>query len=117
VSRWRRRPLPWALCLLVLLSAPAAAQATYSDAKLDAFVRAAITVEKLLDQWIPRIDNAASDAEADHLRAQATHALFTAVEQTDGITLDEYQAINDASRSDPDLTARIAKIYRARTSE
>jgi len=102
---------------LLLFSVAAAAQTVYSDDKLDAFVRAAIAVEALLDQWIPRIENAGSDAEADRLRGQATQALFKAVERTEGITLAEYQEINEISRNDPDLTARIAKLYRARTGQ
>lgn len=107
----------WALSLLLLVAAPAAAQSGYSDDKLDAFVRAAIAVESLLDQWIPRIEAARDDAEADHLRGQATQALFKAIERTDGITLAEYQEINEVSRNDPDLTARIATFYRARTGQ
>jgi hypothetical protein len=103
--------------VLLLLAAPAVAQIAYSDDKLDAFVRAAIAVEALLDQWIPRIEGAGSEAEADRLRGEATQALFKAIERTEGISLAEYEEINEVSRSDPDLTARIAKLYRARTGE
>lgn len=103
--------------MLLFGTAPAVAQSDYSDDKLDAFVRAAIAVETLLDRWIPRIESADSEAEADRLRGEASQALFTAIERTEGITLAEYQEINEVSRNDPDLTARIAAFYRARTGQ
>ncbi len=92
------------------ITGPAAAQTAYSDAKLQAFVTAALAVDDLVKTWAPRIDSAGSQEKADQLRTQANTELIGAVEQTDGISLDEYRQIVRDAGQDADLSARIQKI-------
>lgn len=95
----------------------AAAQAGYSDAKLDAFVTAALAVDDLVKTWAPRIDNADSQEKADQLRTQANTELIDAVEGTDGISLDEYRQIVRDAGQDADLSARIQKIVEEKSAD
>ena len=94
-----------------------AAQAAYSDAKLDAFVTAALAVDDLVKTWAPRIDNADSQEKADQLRTQANTELIDAVESTDGISLDEYRQIVRDAGQDADLSARIQKIVEEKAAD
>lgn len=99
------------------LSGPVAAQATYTDQKLEAFVTAALAVDDLVKTWAPRIDSAGSQEKADELRTQANTELIGAVERTDGISLDEYRQIVRAAGQDADLSARIQQIVEQKSVE
>lgn len=119
------RPLAWvrarALAAFVAVMAATAfvapAQAEYSRAQLEAFVTAAITVETLAEQWIPRIKDAESEEAAAVLRSQAKDQVQDAINGIDGISVDQYKAINEAARQDKKLAERIVEIYRGKTVE
>jgi hypothetical protein len=108
-----------ALCALVVLLSfataemkPAMAQTDFDDKKLAAFIDTAIVVNKLIDDWIDRINGAASKEHADRLAEQANSEVIAAIERAPGITLDEYTRINKATQDDPDLVARMERIFR-----
>jgi hypothetical protein len=92
-------------------------QTEVSDAKLESFVVAAVAVNKLMEEWSPRIQEAQNENEANTLRQQAQSEFVEAVEQTEGITLDEYQMIGQAAQQDPALNARIQKIYQTKIQQ
>lgn len=106
-----------ALCLALVFIAPATesawAQSAYSDAKLESFVKAAIQVENLMREYKPRVEGAESPQRADNLRAEAKARMEAVIEQTPGITLDEYGRILVAADTDQALHDRIDTIYRA----
>lgn len=111
-----------ALCALLLaavvglgLTATARAQDQFPDAKLDSFISAAIKVEELIMEWSPKIEGAADEGAAQEMRQQANADLEQAIEQTDGISIAEYQEISQAARSDPQLSARLKEIYETQT--
>jgi hypothetical protein len=54
---------------------------------------------------------------AEELRDQANAELASAIEQTDGITVEEYREISQAVRGDPDLAARVTEIYQERAGQ
>ncbi|MEQ8964497.1 MAG: DUF4168 domain-containing protein [Azospirillaceae bacterium] len=84
-----------------------------SDAKLESYVVAAIDVTRLIEQWQPRLQSAreAGDTEAfTSLRDQANDQLTTAVEDAEGISIEEYQAITAAARQDRELLDRIRSM-------
>jgi hypothetical protein len=100
-----------ALSLVYLpIGTPQAAQ-QYEQAKLESFVTAAIAVNQLVEQWTPRIQGAQNETEAAQLRAQANHELVAAIQQSNGISVEEYRQISEAAQSDPTLMARITEIY------
>jgi hypothetical protein len=92
-------------------------QTEVPDAKLESFVVAALAVNDLMEEWSPRIEGAQNEDEANTLRQQAQSEFVAAVEQTEGITLDEYQTIGQAAQQDPDLNARIQEIYQTKVKE
>lgn len=92
---------------------PLRAQSDVPDAKLESFVVAAISVQDLIEQWSPRIQGAQSEEEAASMREQANVELAEAIEQTEGMTVEEYQQIGEQAQQDPELNARIQEIYEA----
>ena len=98
-----------------ILAGPLYAQApAISDAKIDAFVTAALKVEQLVKKWTPQISNATSPEQADQMRQQANTELAAAVNQTDGISVQEYMDIGKSAQSNPELASRIEKVFVAR---
>jgi hypothetical protein len=51
------------------------------------------------------------------LTQQANAEIEAAVEKTGGITVEEYKQIAQAAQADPELTARIEKIFRDQTQQ
>lgn len=104
------------LCGAVVAGAAdfARAQNQFGEAKLEAFVTAAVTVEKLVQRWVPQINGAQSKEQSEKLQQQARAEVLAAIEETDGITLQEYQQIGEAIRNDPALSARLEKMFLAK---
>jgi hypothetical protein len=100
------------VALSLTLSAAGAAQAQeqYDQEKLESFVVAALEVNRLVEQWTPRIQAAPSETEAAEMREQANSQLVEAINQSSDITVDEYREISAAAQSDPALMARISEI-------
>ena len=102
-----------AACLMLALGAPLRAEDQYTDAKLKSFVVAAVEVNRLIVFWSPKIEGAETEDERAELAQTANAQLVQAVEGTEGITLDEYNAIAQAARADQDLSSRIRTIAQA----
>jgi hypothetical protein len=96
---------------------PASAESKVSDAKLQAFVAATVSASKVIEQWTPRLVSAESHAVAEDLLAEAHADLVAAIKGTGGITLQEFQEISQAARTDPALSARIEEILHRRSSQ
>jgi hypothetical protein len=109
------KTLVLAMFLGGVLGGPLYAQApAFSDAKIDAFVTAALKVEQLAKKWAPQISNAATPEQAEQLRQQANAELAAAVNQTEGISVQEYMNIGKTAQGDPQLASRIEKVFVAR---
>jgi hypothetical protein len=100
------------LAVLVLTGARASvAQEAFTDAKLHSFASAVIAVNVVVERWKPQIQAASSEADKQQMEQQATKELRAAVEGTDGMSVEEYQAIVQAAQGDPQLMARIDKVF------
>ena len=84
--------------------APPAAE--YGEEELRAFAQASLEVQQLNDQWMPRLAEAESQEEAEQLRDEATSEMAEAV-RDEGLSLEEYNAIYDQARQDPELAGEI----------
>jgi hypothetical protein len=106
-----------ALAFALATSVPvwAQAQPEFTDQQLEQFVVAAIAVDEVIREWNPRIQAAEDDAHAAQLREQANSELVEVITRTNGITIEQYQQIGRAAQADPDLAARINKIYQAKS--
>ena len=102
-----------ALTLALAPLAGAFAQAEFEEAKLESFVTAAIAVNDLIEQWGPRIEQAEDEQQAAQLREQANAEMVTAIDQTEGISVEEYQTIVQAARNDPQLSGQLQQMFEA----
>jgi hypothetical protein len=115
-----------ALCLTLFLGlvmagamgSPASAQTNagpnFSDAKLNAFIDAAKKIDGLIATWNPKIAAAKTTEEKQKLMVQANSEATKVVENTKGISVEEYAQIGAAAQQDPQLAARLDKIYQSR---
>ena len=78
---------------------------------------AVIKVDRLIDQWTPKIQSAENRDQAAALNKQANDELKQAIEETDGISVPEYQQISEALRNDPDLLTRMQKAYKEKKAQ
>ena len=95
----------------MLFAAQVAAQTEISDAKLQTFAQASFQVNKIIDFWMPQINAAKTEDEANGLADKGDSAIKAAIINTEGVTLEEYRQINDALRNDAVLVARVRKIF------
>ncbi len=79
------------------------------DAKLDAFVGAAVEVIRIRQTWKPKIDGAKSLEEKQQLNGAAQIEMKLAVENAPGITMKEYVIIAEASRQNSRLLEEIQR--------
>ena len=97
--------------------APVRAQAAYDDATLEAFVAAALAVEQLIVAWTPRVEGAESEAQATQYQEQAKADIDSAIDGTDGMSIDSYMGIMQAMNDDQGLRQRVQEIYLRRTGQ
>lgn len=92
----------------------------YSDQKLRAFATAWLEIRDLLGKWKPKIDEAkksGDNAKAKEIAKQANAELISTVQDTSGITLDEYKQITQQARQNEQLYQRISKIVKTMDEE
>lgn len=82
----------------------------FEDGKLEAFISAALAVDDVMDRWRPKIAQATDNAQTTALREQANQEIRSIIEQTDGISIVEYQHIRQVVADDPDMLTRITNI-------
>lgn len=90
-----------------MTTTPPAASTEVSDELVSSFVAAALNVAEVAEEYQPLIETAEDATQRDALVEQAQVAMATAVESTEGITVEEYMAISSAAQSDPELNARL----------
>ena len=79
------------------------------DAKLDAFVGAAVEVIRIRQTWKQKIDGAQNLEEKKQLSGAAQIEMKLAVENAPGITMKEYVIIAEASRQNSQLLQEIQR--------
>lgn len=85
---------------------PAASAPDLSDQKLSAAADAIKRVEELRNNYRQRI--AEAPAEKEHIVAEAENELTKAVTEQ-GLSVEEYAAILDAARDDPEIRSKILR--------
>jgi hypothetical protein len=92
-------------------------QAQFTDDKLESFLDAAIEVQELTQSYTPRVQAAESEAEQQALVEEANAEIRGAVEDVEGITVEEYVAIGEAAQADPALAQRITAMAEQRVQQ
>lgn len=103
---------PLAAPLPSLLGGPAIAQEapaapSIDDAQLQAFVAALREVDAIEQRYGAELEGAESDADRQSVIAEANDAMIEAIEETPGITVQEYIGVLQQAQADPELNARI----------
>lgn len=84
--------------------------AAFTEEKLEAFVVAALEVSEVQERYVASIGQADSEEQQQELASQANIEMTQAIEQSPGITLDEYIEIGEAAQVDPALNQRITAL-------
>ncbi len=103
------------LAALTLFAFAAASQAqeaspdaaAFSEAKLEAFANAAVNVSHVMRAWRGKMQSAQSEDEQTAMLEKANQEIEQAIAATDGITLDEYQAIAATAQKDPAFAEKL----------
>ena len=88
------------------MEAPAAAP-SLGDDKLKSFAVAFLEVNKLTQEYQPQIAAAGTPEDQQRLRQEAGEKMVEAVNDAEGISVDEYNMIIQAAQTDPELAQRI----------
>ncbi|MGY6694985.1 MAG: DUF4168 domain-containing protein [Roseinatronobacter sp.] len=94
------------------------AEIASEEGKIDAFIVAALAVAETREQYIAQLESVTSEEEQMQLVQEADMAILEVVENSPGITVDEYIAIGEAAAADPELAAQIdARFAEAHSGE
>lgn len=91
-------------------------QLTLTEEKLESFVDAALEVQEVTETYAPRAEAAETDADRQSLAEEANVAIRGAIEETPGITIEEYVAIGQAAQQNPELAQRITVMAQERVT-
>lgn len=80
---------------------------SFDDATIEGFASAEMAIQEVRATYIPRLDEAESEEERAAVQQEATDAMVSAVEETDNITVEEYNSIIGAVADDPELAQRV----------
>ena len=86
-----------------------------SDDLLRALVSAAIDVSEVSESYRQQVGMAEDEATRARLLEEQTAEMVEAVEQTGGITVEQYMAIGEAAQTDASLDRRITERFEQRS--
>jgi hypothetical protein len=88
-------------------AAQAQGAGSLSDDKLRSFATAAVKLTEIRSEYQSQMGSAQSDEERAQLQQQTNQRMAQAVQNTDGISIQEYNQIASASRNDENLAEKI----------
>ncbi len=87
------------------MQAPAGGQ--FDDTKLKSFAVAYLEVSKVAQTYQPQMQAAGNTQEQQRIQTEATTGMMQAVENAEGITVEEYNSIVNSAQADPALAQKI----------
>lgn len=96
---------------------PAVPATEFSDSEIEAFAIAAIDVAQIRDRFAAELADVTDEAQQQQLVEEGNAAMLTAVEESPGITLEQYLMIGEAAMVDPELSARVNAVIEAQIAE
>jgi hypothetical protein len=87
-----------------------------SEAKLDAFANAVVSVNEVAQKWQPRVAEAKEPAEAQKMQTQARDEIAEAV-RNEGLTFEEYNSIYQLAESNPDINQAVRRLIREKAKQ
>lgn len=86
---------------------PAAEAPDYSENKLQSFAVAFAEVDKVKQEYTPRMEQAGSEEEQQEVQSEAGQQMMQAVEDSEGISVDEYNEIIQSAQADPEFAQEL----------
>lgn len=86
-----------------------AATHNYSDTQLQNFINASRQVSLISQEYAPRIESTTSPNEREQIFREADDKMVSAV-KSEGLTVQEFNAINQQLPHDPDLEQRVTDL-------
>jgi len=112
-------PLALAPAAAVQQQEPILAQASdtveFDDAKLRSFVVAFLAVNQVAETYQPQLEAGTNEEDQQRIQAEAAEGMTQAVEDTQGISVGEYNAIITTAQSDPELAEQLNTLIREAT--
>lgn len=99
--------LPWLRMLGAGLKEAAHNPPDLGSDKLQAFAIAAIRIDRVAREWAPHIKRAEDPDSAETLRREADAEMALAIEETDGIMLDDFRSIYHVALCDAAIAGEI----------
>jgi hypothetical protein len=90
-------------------SPPPMQQTEFSQNQLESFASATVKVRDIRSKWQSQMQSADSAEKAKEFQSQANVEMVNAVE-ANGLTVETYNAIATAARSNPELANRITEL-------
>lgn len=87
-------------------------QASFSDKKLQSFAVAAVKLSQIRAEYEAQMGQTETDQEKAQLQQQTNQRMAKAVKDTSGISVEEYNQIAAASRSNPKVAKRVRKFIK-----
>lgn len=91
---------------------PDGAALVQEEGKLDSFVVAALAVDEVRNTYMAQLQTLEDEAAQQSLIQEANAAMVQAIEEAEGITLEEYVAIGEAASTDPEIAAQLDAMMR-----
>ena len=88
-------------------SEPPATSSEVPDPLVESFALAAIEVAAIQESYGARFEAAEDESEREAIASEAQGEMVMAVEETEGITVQQYLMISEAAQLDADLNERI----------
>ncbi|WP_367714317.1 DUF4168 domain-containing protein (plasmid) [Nitratireductor sp. GISD-1A_MAKvit] len=80
---------------------------SFDEKKLEAFTVAFLAVSDVKQQYSERFRQAPGETEKQQVQSEATKKMEQAVDQTDGISVDEYNEIIQTAQTDETLAKKL----------
>lgn len=90
---------------------------TFDVGQLQSFVSAYLQVDEITRTYVPQMQEADSTEQQQQLQHQATQEMVMAVENAEGISVDEYNAIAQAAQADPELAMQLDEMIQQATGQ
>ncbi|WP_099868204.1 DUF4168 domain-containing protein [Pararhizobium haloflavum] len=81
----------------------------FSDEQLRSFAVAFLEVDQINKQYTPRLQEAGTPEEQQAIQEEASQEMVSAVESSEGISVQEYTSIMQAAQADPALAQTLTE--------
>ncbi|ETX13992.1 hypothetical protein OCH239_05920 [Roseivivax halodurans JCM 10272] len=89
----------------------------FEDEQIEAFASAVMEVTEIRDQYASQLQGVEDEAQQKEIIEEANTEMRAAIEETEGLSFEDYMAINRAASMDEELNQKIAQRLQEMQSE